>query len=70
MSDVMRNKALLHLLRTATVVDADDAPVTLELPERAEVSYDLDIDLDDHEGHDHEGHDHEGHDHDHEGHNH
>ena len=72
MSDVMRNKALLHLLRTATVVDADDAPVTLELPERAEVSDDLDIDLDDHEGHDHEGHDHdhEGHDHDHEGHNH
>jgi trigger factor len=72
MSDIMRNKALLNLLRVATVVDGDDNPVTLELPERPE------LDLDDHEGHEHEheGHDHEGHDHgdhdhgDHEGHDH
>ncbi|MDT3446002.1 trigger factor [Pseudofrankia sp. BMG5.37] len=64
MSDIMRNKALLHLLRTATVVDGEDSPVTLELPEQPEP---LDIDAHDHEGHDHdhdhEGHDHEGHDH-------
>ena len=55
MSDIMRNKALLHLLREATVVDGDDNAVTLELPESPEP-------LDDHD-HDHEGHDHEGHDH-------
>ncbi|ONH24341.1 trigger factor [Pseudofrankia asymbiotica] len=68
MSDIMRNKALLHLLRAATVVDGEDNPVTLELPEQPEP-----LDIDDHEGHDHEGHDHEGHDHeghDHEGHDH
>ncbi|OHV34729.1 MULTISPECIES: trigger factor [Pseudofrankia] len=65
MSDIMRNKALLHLLRTATVVDGEDSPITLDLPERPEPLDvdDLDLEL----GHDHEGHDH---DHDHEGHDH
>jgi trigger factor len=54
MSDVMRNKALLQLLRQVTVVDGADAPVELELPERPEP---LDLDAEDHD-HDHEGHDH------------
>jgi trigger factor len=71
MSDIMRNKALLHLLRQATVVDDDDNEVTLELPETPE-PLDLEgYEDDSHEGHDHdhEGHDHD-HDHDHEGHDH
>jgi trigger factor len=59
-ADVMRNKALVHLLRVVQIVDSADAPVTLELPE-APTPIDLDV-VDDH---DHEGHDH---DHDHEGH--
>jgi trigger factor len=62
MSDIMRNKALLHLLREATVVDGDDNAVTLELPESAEPLDDHDHDHEGHD-HDHEGHDHEGHDH-------
>jgi len=61
MSDIMRNKALLHLLRAASVVDDEDNPVALELPEQPEPS---DFDLDDHTGHDHDDHD----DHDHDGH--
>ncbi|WP_045878092.1 trigger factor [Pseudofrankia sp. DC12] len=77
MADIMRNKALLHLLRQATVVDDDDNAVTLELPERPDPAdlegFEGEVHDHDHEGHDHEGHDHEGHDHeghDHEGHDH
>ena len=59
MAEVLRGKALAHVLDAAKITDASGNVVDLS-------------ELDDHAGHDHEGHDHdhEGHDHDHEGHDH
>ncbi|HSP37227.1 MAG TPA: trigger factor [Frankiaceae bacterium] len=50
MAEVLRGKALAHVLDSAKITDASGAEVDLS-------------DLDDHLGHDHEGHDDEGHDH-------
>jgi trigger factor len=61
MAEVLRGKALAHVLDNATITDASGESVNLA---------DLDDEFRPEHDHDHEGHDHEGHDHDHEGHDH
>jgi trigger factor len=60
--EVVRAKALAHVLEQATVTDASGNPVDLSAL-TASPAGDADAEEHDHEGHEHEGHDHEGHEH-------
>jgi trigger factor len=64
MAEVMRGKALAHVLDSAVITDASGNEVHLsELDEETGLLEDEDHSGHDHSAHDHEGHDHEGHDH-------
>jgi trigger factor len=67
MAEVLRGKALAHVLESATITDASGNEVQLsELDDEGGLLEEIEEDDDDHAGHDHDhaGHDHAGHSHD------